>query len=166
MRSLGWPNRCASRELLGCEQHARIVTVTAGVQTVERTVTGTEIRSLTGVAPDALTEAPGYPGIVREVACASERAIQVRARAEGRVATGWHHHGEREVFGYLVHGRARFEFGPGGRESLEVVEGGYFHVPAGLVHRDVNPSDESQEFVLVFAGSGPLVVDVDGPDPA
>lgn len=66
----------------------------------------------------------------------------------------------------MVHGRARFEFGPRGRESVEVVEGGYFHVPAGVVHRDVNPSDESQEFVLVFAGGGPLVVDVDGPDPA
>jgi hypothetical protein len=38
-------------------------------------------------------------------------------------------------------------------------------VPAGLVHRDVNPSDEPQEFVLVFAGTGPLVIDVDGPEP-
>lgn len=124
-----------------------------------------ETEHISVVAPDGLTEGPGYPGIVRELAHTTERALQVRARAEGGVATGWHHHGEREVLGYLVHGRARFEFGPGGRDSVEVEHGGFFHVPAGLVHRDVNPSDEPQEFVLVFAGTGPLVVDVDGPEP-
>lgn len=116
--------------------------------------------------PDELTQAPGYPGVVREVAFAGERAALIRASADGGAATGWHHHGDRDVFGYLARGRARFEFGEGGRESTEVEEGGFFHVPAGLVHRDVNPSDEPQEFVLVFAGTGPLAVDVDGPEPA
>jgi uncharacterized RmlC-like cupin family protein len=115
---------------------------------------------------DGLTAAPGYPGITRELAFQSDRALQVRVLGEGLAATGWHHHGEREVFGYLVKGRARFEFGPGGSESVEVAAGGFFRVPAGLVHRDVNPIDEEQEFVLVFAGAGPLVVDVEGPDPA
>jgi uncharacterized RmlC-like cupin family protein len=69
------------------------------------------------------------------------------------------------VLGYLVRGRARFEFGPGGRESTDVEEGGYFHVPSGLVHRDVNPTDGPQEMVLAFVGEGPLVVDLDGPEP-
>jgi uncharacterized RmlC-like cupin family protein len=112
-----------------------------------------------------LRQAAGYPGIVREVAFATERTIQVRARSEGGACTGWHHHGDREVLGYLVSGRARFDLGPGGRDSTDVEEGGFFHVPAGLVHRDVNPTDEPQEFVLVFAGTGPLVIDVDGPQP-
>ena len=124
-----------------------------------------ETGRISAVASDGLAHAPGYPGIVREIANATERAVQIRARAEGRAATGWHHHGDREVLGYLVRGRARFEFGPGGRDRTEVEEGGFFHVPAGLVHRDVNPSDEPQEFVLVFAGTGPLVVDIDGPEP-
>jgi hypothetical protein len=39
-------------------------------------------------------------------------------------------------------------------------------VPVGLVHRDVNPLDEPQEFVIAFVGDGPLVVNLDGPDPA
>ena len=116
------------------------------------------------VAPDGLTATSGYEGVLREVACTSDRAIQVRTRAEGGAATGWHHHGDREVFGYLVRGRARFEFAPGGRQSTEVEPGGFSHVPAGLVHRDVNPTVEPQEFILVFVGTGPLVVDVDGPE--
>jgi uncharacterized RmlC-like cupin family protein len=118
---------------------------------------------IVALARDGLTAAPGYPGITREIAFESDRALQVRVRGEGLAATGWHHHGEREVFGYLAKGRARFEFGPGGRESVDVEAGGFFRVPAGLIHRDVNPIDEEQEFVLVFAGAGPLVVDVEGP---
>ena len=70
------------------------------------------------------------------------------------------------MLGYVVKGRARFEFGPGGRDSTDVDEGGFFHIPLGLVHRDVNPSEESQELVLSFVGRRPLVVNVDGPDAA
>jgi uncharacterized RmlC-like cupin family protein len=121
---------------------------------------------VSAVSADGLAEAPGYVGIVREVAFETDRAILVRARADPGVATGWHHHGDREVQGYLVRGRARFEFGPHGDQHIEIAAGGFFYVPAGLVHRDVNPSDEPQEFVLVFAGTGPLVVGVDGPEPS
>jgi uncharacterized RmlC-like cupin family protein len=89
----------------------------------------------------------------------------MRARAEPLAATGWHHHGDRDVLGYVVKGGARFEFGRGGADAIEVEEGGMFHVPAGLVHRDVNPLDEPQEIILAVVGDGPLVVNVDGPDP-
>lgn len=63
-----------------------------------------------------------------------------------------------------MRGAARFEFGAAGREAAVVEEGGFFHVPAGLVHRDVNPLDAPQEIVLTIVGSGPLVVNVDAPD--
>lgn len=36
-------------------------------------------------------------------------------------------------------------------------------VPAGVVHRDVNPLDEPQEIVLAVVGDVPLVVNLDGP---
>jgi uncharacterized RmlC-like cupin family protein len=119
---------------------------------------------VSGVAPDGLTRGDSTPGIVREVAFSSERALHVRGRVDGGVTSGWHHHGNREVFGYVVRGHLRFEFGPGGRETTEVEEGGFFHVPVGLVHRDVNPLDEPQEFVIAFVGDGPLVVNLDGPE--
>ena len=119
---------------------------------------------VTAVAPEGLAPGAPTPGILRELAFDTDRATSMRARAEGGAATGWHHHGDRDVLGYVVRGRARFEFGPGGSESVEVEEGGFFRVPAGLVHRDVNPLDAPQEIVLTVVGTGPLVVNVDGPD--
>ena len=104
------------------------------------------------------------PGVVREIAFDLPGITQMRARAEPNAATGWHHHGDRDVLGYVEHGTARFEFGPGGGRSVDVPEGGFFHVPAGLVHRDVNPADEPQVIVLAVVGDGPLVVNVAGPD--
>lgn len=119
---------------------------------------------ISAVSSDGLHVAAPTPGVVREIAFETGRATLMRARAEGRAASGWHHHGDRDVLGHVVRGSARFEFGPGGGEATEVAEGGFFHVPAGLVHRDVNPSDDPQEIILAVVGEGPLVVNVDGPD--
>jgi quercetin dioxygenase-like cupin family protein len=118
---------------------------------------------VSALAPDGLNAGAPTPGVLREIAFDTSRATLMRARAEGRAASGWHHHGDRDVLGYVVRGRARFEFGAGGAESTEVDEGGFFHVPAGLVHRDVNPSDEPQEIILSVVGEGPLVVNLEGP---
>lgn len=120
-------------------------------------------RRVHAVPADALRPGAPTPGVVRETAFETAAATLMRARAEPLAATGWHHHGRRDVLGYVVRGRARFEFGPGGRDSVEIEEGGFFRVPAGLVHRDVNPIDEPQEIVLAVIGDGPLVVNLDGP---
>jgi quercetin dioxygenase-like cupin family protein len=120
---------------------------------------------VSAVAPDALSPGDETPGIEREVAFATDRGLLIRSRVEPGNMTGWHHHGDRDVLGHVARGRARFEFGPEGRSSTDVEEGGFFHVPARLVHRDVNPEDVTQELILSFVGHGPLVVNVDGPDP-
>jgi uncharacterized RmlC-like cupin family protein len=125
-----------------------------------------EAERVRAVDPDGLTETDATEGIVRELAFATDRVMLVRARVAGGVASGWHHHGDREVLGYVLRGRARFDFGPCGRDSTEVEEGGFFHVPLRVVHRDVNPLDEPQELILSFAGEGPLVVNLDGPESA
>lgn len=116
------------------------------------------------ISPDGLRAGAMTPGVTRELALETPAVTVMRARAEARARSGWHHHGARGVYGYVVAGRARFEFGAGGRESVEVETGGFFHVPAGLVHRDVNPLDTPQEIVMTVVGSGPLVVNVDAPD--
>jgi uncharacterized RmlC-like cupin family protein len=116
------------------------------------------------VSPDGLRAGAATPGVTRELALETGAATVMRARAEAGARSGWHHHGARDVLGYVVVGRARFEFGPGGTASVDVETGGFFHVPAGLVHRDVNPLDSPQEIVMTVVGSGPLVVNVDGPD--
>jgi uncharacterized RmlC-like cupin family protein len=125
-----------------------------------------EAGRVSAVSPEGLNAGAATPGVVREIAFDTSRATLMRARAEGGAASGWHHHGDRDVLGYVVRGRARFEFGAGGAESTEVEEGGFFHVPAGLVHRDVNPSDEPQEIILSVVGEGPLVVNLDAPPSA
>lgn len=104
------------------------------------------------------------PGVTRELALEVKDVTVMRARADPGASSGWHHHGTHDVFGYVVLGRARFEYGNAGTESAEVEAGDFFHVPAGLVHRDVNPSGGPQEIIMTVVGSGPLVVNVDGPD--
>ena len=116
------------------------------------------------VSPDGLSAGPDTPGVTREIAVQTPAAAMMRARAQPRACSGWHHHGARDVLGYVVRGRARFEFGAGGGESIDVEPGGFFHVPAGLVHRDVNPLDTLQEIVFTVIGDGPMVVNVDGPE--
>ena len=121
-------------------------------------------KSVLVVTRNGLRAGAVTPGVTRELAIETRNATVMRARAPADTCSGWHHHGARDVLGYVVVGRARFEFGPGGAEAVEVETGGFFHVPAGLVHRDVNPLDSLQEIVMTVVGSGPLVVNVDGPD--
>lgn len=117
---------------------------------------------VSAVGPDELAATDSTPGILRELAFSTDRAIVIRARVDGGVVSGWHHHGDRDALGYVVSGKLRFDFGADG-EQTDVEAQGFFHVPRGVVHRDVNPIDEPQEIVIAFVGEGPLVVNVDGP---
>ena len=116
---------------------------------------------------DALSEAPSSPGITRHLAFKGEGKLVLRGRTTPGTVSGWHHHGDHDVYGYLVSGTARFESGPGGKDAVSVRRGDFFHVPPRTVHREVNPSTaEGQEVILFLSGTGPLVVNVDGPDKA
>jgi uncharacterized RmlC-like cupin family protein len=116
---------------------------------------------------DALSEAPGSPGISRHLAFRGEGFMVVRSRVDPGVVSGWHHHGDHDIYGYVVSGSVRFESGPGGKDAICVDPGDFFRVPPLTVHRDVNPSEtEGQEVILFLRGSGPMVVNVDGPEPA
>lgn len=114
----------------------------------------------------ALAPAPGSPGITRHLAFQGDGVMVVRSIVEPGTISGWHHHGKYHVYGYMVSGTARFDSGPGGNQATSVGPGDFFHVPPGAVHRDVNPSSsEPQEVLLFLQGSGPMVVNVDGPEP-
>ena len=115
---------------------------------------------------DVLADAAGSLGITRHMAFAGEGFQIVRSRVDAGVVSGWHHHGDYDLYGYMVSGIARFEDGPGGRDVTSVGPGDFFHLPARTVHRDVNPSTtEGQEIIVFLRGAGPIVVNVDGPDP-
>jgi uncharacterized RmlC-like cupin family protein len=55
------------------------------------------------------------------------------------------------------------EFGPGGTEVVEAGPGDFLHVPKGAIHREENPTDDESRIVVVRAGRGPAVINVEGP---
>jgi len=103
-------------------------------------------------------------GISRDKAFEMENIVIGRSRVAGAVESAWHHHGKRDVYGYMVSGTLRFDFGKGGKSSVLAAAGDFFHIPVGLVHRDVNPDERKQAVVVnIMFGKGPPVVNVKGP---
>lgn len=86
-------------------------------------------------------------------------------RVEPGVASGWHHHAERETYIFVVAGTMRIESGPGGAEAVAGEPGDMIFVPRRTVHREVVVSDAPADCFLVRVGPGPQVVNVDGPEP-
>lgn len=142
---------------------------------LEAVVIGTKSRAATemtmqpntaqAITQQELEVSDGTPGITRKVAFKSDTNALVQVHVDGGVSSGWHHHCDRHVFAHLIEGSAVIEYGPGGTEHLDVEAGGFFHLPPRTVHRDGNPVDEAQLWIISFVGPGPLVENVDGPEP-
>ena len=117
------------------------------------------------VKQNELSEAPSTPSIIREFAYRGEGILVIRSKTQPGIVSGWHHHGDYHVYGFMASGSIKFEFGPGGRDFVEVGPGGFFHVFPNTVHRDINPSDEEGQIVILFLiGKGDVVINVEGPD--
>lgn len=114
---------------------------------------------------EELQEAQGTPGLWRRVAFEADGHWFGRVDASPQTLSGWHHHGDNTTLGYVLKGKVTFEFGPGGREQVEVGEGEYFEVPKRLVHREGNLSSETDEIILARVGEGPVVFPLEGPEP-
>jgi uncharacterized RmlC-like cupin family protein len=111
-----------------------------------------------------LTDGDPTPGMRRQVAFEASGLWAGIVSTEPGATSGWHHHGTNETSLYVVRGRMRLEFGPGGRESVEAGPGDFIHVPAGTVHRESNPSpDEASTAVIARAGSGAPTFNIAGP---
>jgi uncharacterized RmlC-like cupin family protein len=79
------------------------------------------------------------------------------------MVSGWHHHAGYESTIYVISGALRMEFGPDGTQSFEAGPGDFVFVGKEVVHRESNPSGEVSQIVVVRAGEGEPVVNVDGP---
>lgn len=116
---------------------------------------------------DTLTESPSSPGITRHMAFKGDENMVLRSQTDPGTASGWHHHGDYDVYGYVVSGTARFENGSEEKETISVKSGDFFHVPPHTVHREINPSpNEMNDVILFLRGTGQMVVNVDSPDQA
>ena len=117
------------------------------------------------IQKDALIIGPSTPGIKRDFAFKGEGLLVLRSTTEPGIVSGWHRHGDYRVYGYMAKGSMLLEFGPEGKESALVQEGGFFHVPPHTTHRETNPSTtEGQEIILFLTGNGDLVQNLDGPE--
>jgi uncharacterized RmlC-like cupin family protein len=91
-------------------------------------------------------------------------SLYAQSRIAGKVISDWHHHGARDLYGFLVSGRLRLEYGEGQKDAVEVTPGDFFHIPIGLIHRDANPGEHEEALVVnILLGKGPTVVNVAGP---
>ena len=114
---------------------------------------------------EALSEASASPGITRYMAFKDKDSIVLRSQAEPGTISGWHHHGGHEVYGYVVSGTVRLENGSEKENTISIGPGDFLHVPPHTIHREINPSsDEENDVILFLRGDGELVVNVDKPD--
>lgn len=118
---------------------------------------------VTRVTPDERVAGDPTPNMTREQAIEVPGMWAGFVRTEARATGGWHHHADYETTIYVVSGSLRMESGPGGREVIEAGPGDFLRVPKGAIHRESNPGDEQSHLVVVRAGAGPAVVNVDGP---
>ena len=114
---------------------------------------------------DQLKQGAVTPGAVRKRAFETETTTVSQTQLAGGVVSGWHHHGERHLYGFVIAGRLRLEYGKQGIDYVEVERGDFFHIPPGLVHRDVNPEKQREvTAVSIVTGPGSSVINVNGPD--
>lgn len=103
-------------------------------------------------------------GIVRKKAFESENVIFSQSRLLPGVVSGWHHHGTRHLYGYIVSGTLQLEYGISGEKKTDLNSGDFFHVPPCIVHRDVNPNKDCDLVVVnILVGVGPAVINVNSP---
>ena len=102
-------------------------------------------------------------GMTREEAVHSAKMWAGVAHNAPKAFSGWHHHGEYESAIYVLSGHVQIECGPGGRTVLDAGPGDFILIPAGEIHREGNPTNATSEIVVVRAGQGDVVVNVEGP---
>lgn len=103
-------------------------------------------------------------GVTRFEAFANERVWVGRIENATHGASGWHVHPGHDTYGHVTHGRFFVEFGPAGRERVEIGPGDFVLIPKGVVHREGNAGADPNDGVIVRVGEGPVTVDLDGPD--
>lgn len=80
---------------------------------------------------------------------------------EPGACTGIHHHGEQQTVAYVLSGTCEVRWGAKGEFSASARAGDFLHVPAFLVHREINPSKfESFRWVVVRSTPTPIVVNL------
>jgi quercetin dioxygenase-like cupin family protein len=111
-----------------------------------------------------LTPGTKTPGIVREKAFDTASVLFSKSTIAPGNVSAWHNHGDRELYGFTLRGRLILEYETDGEEKAQLQEGDFFHIPTGLVHRDINPDGKEDAVMLsILIGEGPALVNFEGP---
>ena len=75
--------------------------------------------------------------------------------------TGIHHHGSQETVAYVLDGESYIQWGERGEHSVVARAVDFLHIPAWLVHREINRSkDVAFRWVVIRSSSEPIVVNL------
>jgi uncharacterized RmlC-like cupin family protein len=115
------------------------------------------------VTPTDRTPGPPTPGMDRQQAFSSDAMWSGYVRTEPGMVSGWHHHGDYESVIYVLSGGLRMESGPDGEDIIDAGPGDFINVPKWAVHRESNPAEVPADIIVVRAGQGESIYNVDGP---
>lgn len=118
------------------------------------------------VPVDDRVAGPATPGMERQQALVTEGLWAGFVRTQPGMISGWHHHGEFDTAVYVLSGAIRFEWGPADDDVADAGAGDFVLVPKRVVHRESNPSEGLCDAIVVRAGQGSSLFNVEGPDPS
>ena len=123
--------------------------------------------SISVVHPNQFSEGTSQtPGSIRLAAVSPELGIRTALwggtfLVEPGAQTGIHHHGAQETVAYVLEGESFIQWGDQGEHSVVARTGDFLHVPAWLVHREMNRSKDSPfRWVVIRSSSEPIVINL------
>jgi uncharacterized RmlC-like cupin family protein len=123
--------------------------------------------SISVVTPDQFSAGTSQtPGSLRLAAVSAD--LGIRSAMWGGIfvvapgaRTGIHHHGLQETVAYVLEGESYIQWGERGEHSVTARAGDFLHVPAWLVHREINRSKDAPfRWVVIRSTSEPIVVNL------
>jgi uncharacterized RmlC-like cupin family protein len=109
---------------------------------------------------------PQTPGSERLAAVAPQLGVDTTLwgglfEVKQGARTGIHHHGEQQTIAYVLSGACEVRWGANGEFAASAGAGDFIHVPAFLLHMEINPSDSKPfRWVVVRSTSTPIVVNL------
>jgi uncharacterized RmlC-like cupin family protein len=123
--------------------------------------------SISVVHPQQFSEGTSQtPGSLRRAAISPDLGIHSALwggtfLVEHGAQTGIHHHGLQETVAYVLEGESYIQWGERGEHSVTASAGDFLHVPAWLVHREINRSKDTPfRWVVIRSTSEPIVVNL------
>jgi uncharacterized RmlC-like cupin family protein len=123
--------------------------------------------SISVVHPDQFSAGTDQtPGSLRLAAISPGLGVQTSIwggtfLVEPGAQTGIHHHGRQDTIAYVLSGESFIEWGEKGEHSLTARAGDFLHVPAWLVHREINRSKDTPfRWIVIRSTSEPIVINL------